>query len=146
MLAVGCSDKSPTERATPTTPQSTTSSSAKAVREDPNVDHNVFATKNELQATPHGFRPLTMVALIDNPISIVNGTPSPLVVRFTNYTTPQGIAETPPIAPGASFSWTADSGHSIVVVADGVPGQANIVIEPNALKVPDGGAPASSNQ
>ena len=107
------------------------------------MDHDQFASQNELHATADGFRPLTMVALIDDPIRIVNDTAAPVVIRFTNYRTPEGLAETPPIPPGGNFSWTADSGHSAVLIADGVPGQANIVIEPDALKEPDGGSGAA---
>ncbi|MGH3371998.1 MAG: hypothetical protein ACRDPR_18595 [Nocardioidaceae bacterium] len=133
LLAGGC-DRQEAERAAEPETSTTT-----AVPQPSNLDHDQFATTNELHVTSDGFRPATMVAVIDDPIGIVNDTQQPLVVRFTNYRTPEGLAETPPIEPGGRFSWKADSGHSAVLVADGVPGQGNIVIEPDALEEPDGG-------
>lgn len=118
-----------------------TTTTTRAYVEDPSVDRARFASQNEMHATVEGLRPLTMVALIDEPIAIVNDTPSPVVVRFLNYTTPDGQAETPPIAPGQRFRWKATTVHSIVLTADGLPGRANIVVEPDALELEEDGGP-----
>lgn len=132
VAAAGCSSNDRPEKAAK---EPSTTTTTHAYVEDPSVNRARFASQNDMHVTTEGFRPETMVALIDEPIDIVNNTPAPLVVRFTNYTTPDGRAETPPIAPGERFTWKATSGHSIVMTADGLPGQGAIVVEPDALKL-----------
>lgn len=99
-------------------------------------DPEQFAFGQEVTLTDTGFTPATLVAVVDEEITVRNDSSEPLTLAFTNGPFDDaGSASSPTIAPGSSWSFTPARVVSHAVVVAEHPERAAILqIDPGTFE------------